>query len=146
MICHTRVTAISLVAGRFTPIAQEGNPILGLPLQQLIAQEKAPDPAEPCPPHTYTPKAEDSGVGAQRLHPNGGCWPSMTQQPSGLTALKLQAGQTSYGTSEPVGNLEELLYFVTSGKKRNVRKWGPGAVGLETPASGRCPGFQASCL
>lgn len=55
----------------------------------------------------------------------------MTQQPSGLTALKLQAGQTSYGTSEPVGNREELLYFVASGKKRNVRKWGPGAVGLE---------------
>lgn len=28
------------VAGRFTPIALEGNPILGLPLQQSIAQEK----------------------------------------------------------------------------------------------------------
>lgn len=58
------MTAISLVAGRFTPIAQEGNPILGLPLQQLIAQEKAPDPAEPCPPtHTHTPRQRTVGWG-----------------------------------------------------------------------------------
>lgn len=105
----------------------------------MISQEKAPDPAG------HSANAEGSGVGAQRLNPDVSCWPSMTQQPSGLTALKLQlqAGQTSYGTSVPMESHEELLYFVTSGRKRNVRKWGPGRAGLETPASGRCPGFQA---
>lgn len=49
----------------------------------------------------------------------------MTQQPSGLTALKLQAGQTSYGTSEPVGNREELLYFCHQWEKEKCQEMGP---------------------
>lgn len=83
---------------KVTRIALEGNPILGFPLQQLIAQEKAPDPAGP------SANAEDSGLGAQRLYPDVSCCPSMTQQSSGLTALKLRAGQTSYETSRPLGS------------------------------------------
>lgn len=124
MICHTGVTAISLVAGRFTPLAPEGNPILGFPLQQWLAQEKAPDPAG------HSANAEDSGD-MQRLYTDVSCWPSVTQQSSGLTALKLQAGQTSYGTSEPMGSRGELLYSVTSRRKRNGEMpWVPGQASM----------------
>lgn len=119
MICHTGVAAIFLVAGRFT---LEGNPILGFPLQQLIAQER------PLILQDLLLMQRTVGWGTQRLYPDVSCWSSMTQQLSGLTALKLPAGQTSYGTSEPMGNHEKLLYFVTRGRKRNVRKWGPGEL------------------
>lgn len=70
-------------------------------------------------------------VGTQRLYPDVSCWPSVTQQFSGLTALKLQAGQTSYGTSEPMGSRGELLYSVTSRRKRNGEMpWVPGQASM----------------
>jgi hypothetical protein len=70
-------------------------------------------------------------VGTQRLYPDVSCWPSVTQQSSGLTALKLQSDQTSYGMSEPMGNCGEILYSVTSGRKRNGEMpWVPGQASM----------------